>query len=98
MCFLYTSLLISYINRDYLLIDCCYFNRSDWSTCFSVYLQVLYARRVGLVTRYGGIEKELRHWQEHILDTCQGRKDRGWRSRLIDRSILLNRVIYYVRE
>jgi len=59
MCFLYTSLLIYDINRDYPLMGCCYFNRSDWSTCFSVYLQVLCARRVGLVTRYGGIVKTL---------------------------------------
>jgi len=34
---------------------------SDWSTCFSVHLQVLCARRVGLVTRYGGQGGELRH-------------------------------------
>jgi len=42
---------------------------SDWSTCFSVCSQVLCVRRVGLVTRYGRLGGELRHWQEHTLDT-----------------------------
>jgi len=29
-------------------------------------------RRVGLVARYGGLGGELRHWQEHTLDTSIG--------------------------
>jgi len=56
--------------------------RSDWSTCFSVCLQVLYAKRIGSATRYGGLG---RGWG---LEDCQGWNGREQRSKVINRIIL----------